>query len=236
MTLAPQLKDVTDAVNQIPTLANAIADLSVTPVGIVGLIVVLLWILVNKDFSHILGMLERKEKRRLEYLDAYVGKPELGDLEAVEVLKDLRDAHYFKLATGIYAEKKSRSALVKLYSRTSHRISWREIGKAFTYIEFDTFENSTIRIPTAIDNIGYWYNQFVGFVCLLAASGFLLFIQFSSSKTIGTLALGFIGVFFLVFVAVFSFIQNEPLHSAKRIQKEIQNLQTVANATDTPVS
>lgn len=233
MELTAQLKDATEATQQVIPLADALANLLQTPAGLIAVVVFFLWLLVNKDFSHLFELFERKEKRRSEQLDLYVSKPELADADSIKVLSDLRDAHYFKVATGIYAEKKLRSVLITLHNQTSHHISWQQIKRAFQYIEIGENNTLEIRELTTIEVLGYWYNQLVGYAsALFAACIFGLFV-ITSPKTLAAITWGIGGGLGVIFFAMFVLSQNWPIHAAKRIRKELQattNTQTLPAA------
>lgn len=221
MDLAPQLKDATEAIQHVPPLADAITNLLQTPTGWIAIAAFFFWLIVNKDFSHLFDILERKERRRSEHLDIYVAKPELADSESIKTLSDLRDAHYFKIATGIYAEKKLRYALINLHNRTSHHISWEKIRRAFSYIEINNDGTIVIRNLTRFESIGYWYNEIVGYASLLFAAGFLSLFFMITPKTLSTFAWGIGSSLTAVLFAMFVFAQNWPILAAKSIQKEL---------------
>jgi hypothetical protein len=219
--LAPQIKDATAVIQHVTPLADAIANLFQTPTGWVAIPAFFFWLIVNKDFSHLFDILERKEKKRAEQLDLYVAKPELADSESLKVLSDLRDAHYFKIATGIYAEKKVRRALINLHNHTSHHINWRQIQRAFPYIEVKEDESIIIRRMTSFEAIGYWYNQIVGYFSLLFAAAIFTLFLFVTPRTFGNVSLGVIGGLIMIFFALFVFAQNWPLLAARKIQHEL---------------
>ncbi|HZX31558.1 MAG TPA: hypothetical protein VFF03_09420 [Rhodocyclaceae bacterium] len=221
MDLAPQVKDATEAIQHVPPLVDAVMGLLQTPTGFGVLLVFFTWLVINKDFSHLFQIFERKEKRRAEHLDLYVSKPELADTEAFKVLSDLRDAYYFKMATGIYAEKKLRQALIDLHGRTSHKISWGQIRRAFPYIEPANNGEVVIRKLTTFEKIGYWYNQAIGYGSLLSAAVLWSLFFLSSPKTTGSIVWGLAGTFAPVLFAMFVFAQNWPVGAAKRIQREL---------------
>jgi len=231
MPFAPQVRDATEAIQQVPTLVAELTDLLQAPAGWLVLAAFFFWLLVNKDFSHIFNVLERKERRRFEHLDLYVTKPELADEESVKVLRDLRDAHYFKIATGIYAEKRLRSALIALHNRTSHLVNWGQIRRAYPYINANDSGMVTIRELTGFERVSYWYNQFVGYTSLLLAAGILTLFFFSGSKTFTSLAWGVGGTLFVVFFALFVFAQNWPALAAKQIKRELAKLEPEEQGT-----
>lgn len=230
MELTAQLKDATEAAQQVVPLADAVTNLLQTPVGLIAAVLFFLWLLVNKDFSHLFDLFERKEKKRSEQLDQYVSKPELADPDSVRVLSDLRDAHYFKIATGIYAEKKLRKALITLHNRASHHISWQQIRRAFQYIEISGDEALVIRQFTLFELIGYGYNQLVGYTCLLFAAGLFGLFLIANPKTLSSFAWCVGGGLSSILFAMFVLSQNWPIHAAKKIRKELQepatNMQT----------
>lgn len=221
MDLTPQLKDATEAIQYVPPLTDAIANLLQTPTGWAAIAAFFFWLIVNKDFSHIFDILERKEKRKFEHLDLYVTKPELADSESVKVLSDLRDAHFFNIATGIYAEKKLRSALINLHNCTSHHISWGQIRRAFPYLEVSEDKTIVIRRQTNFEKIGYWYNQSIGYISLLLAASLLSLFFIATPKSLGSFAWCIGGGLIMIIFAMFVFAQNWPVLAAKKIQKEL---------------
>jgi hypothetical protein len=225
LKLAPQIKDATEAINQVPPLIDALIDLLQTPAGWLLLSALFLWLLINKDFSRLVDLMGRKERQRFEHLDLYVTKPELADEESVKVLRDLRDAHYFKIATGIYAEKNLRSALIKLHDQTSHEVNWALIRRAFPYIQANGQKQVKVRDLTAFEGFGCWYNQLVGYISLLTAAGIFSLFVFSTTKSFASLIWVISGAFAALFFAMFVFAQNWPEQAAKRIQKELAKLQ-----------
>lgn len=222
MEFAPQVRDATEAIQQVPPLVGAILNLLQTPAGWAVLAALFFWFLVNKDFSHVFGFLERRERRRFEYLDLYIAKHEVADEGAVKVLRDLRDAHYFKIGTGIYAEKKLRIALIGLHERISYIVSWRQIRRAVPYIEADQNGNISIRKLSRVEIVGYWYNQLVGYASLLVAAGTFSFLIFLKGMTLSALMWCIGGGLAALFFAIFVFAQNLPANSAKRIHKELK--------------
>lgn len=234
MDFAPKVKDATEAIQQFPPLVDAILNILSTPAGWVVLAALFLWLLVNKNFVHLFDIFERKERRRFEYLDLYIAKPELADAEALKVLRDFRDAHYFKVATRIDAKGKFRSALIVLHERTSHIVSWGLIRRAIPYIEVDQDGKVSIRERTTFETIGYRYNQLVGYVSLLAAAGIFSLFIFTNGKTLAALVWGVGGSFGVVFFAIFVFAQNWPVHAATCIKMELSRSSKRTNKAPKP--
>ncbi|HEY8097648.1 MAG TPA: hypothetical protein VIE65_16385, partial [Methylobacter sp.] len=142
-----------------------------------------------------------------------------------KAVRDLRDAHYFNVATGIYAENRTRSAFIKLHQASSHCITWKHIERARPYIDIAADETITIRDLTFFEKLDYWYNQFVAYGSLLFSV--VLFIAkfvFSDNKTM-MLFWGSFGISLLL--AVFGFfvlIQNSPVRAKDRIAEELERL------------
>lgn len=124
MALAPQVEDLAKAIESLPSLLDALGALPVS--GWVVLIAFFLWLLANKNLSRIVDFVQGKERRRIERLDAYIAFPNPSDSAVTNAIRDLRDAYYFKVATGIYAENRVRNALIGLHDATSHVITWHD--------------------------------------------------------------------------------------------------------------
>jgi hypothetical protein len=221
MDIAPKIKDATEAIRQFPPLFEAILDVLKTPTGWIVLLGLVTWLLVNRDVSHLFSFFERKTQRRLEYLDSYVAKPDIADKDTVDALRDLRDAHYFRLATQIYAEKRLRSSLINLHDRTSHHINWTLIRRALPYIEMKSEGEVSIRPMTTVETIGYWYNQVFGFLSLVASASIFTLFLFEGKKSLSEFIWGVGGALGVSLFAFFVFAQNLPVRAAKTIEQEL---------------
>lgn len=226
MDLAFQVTNTTEAVHNLPSLLSAVYALIATPDGAALFILFCLWLLANRGFfSRAFDMVEHKERRRLEQINEYVSSHEAADPETIKVVRDLRDAHYFNVATGIYAENRTRSAFIKMHQVSSHCISWKYIERARPYIDIAADETITIRDSNFFEKLSFWYNQCVAYGSLVISV--VLFIAkfvFSDNKTM----MLFWGSFGLsLFLAVFGFfvlLQNSPVRAKDRIAKELERL------------
>jgi len=222
--IAKGIDSATSVVKSIPEFIKALTDMMETPYGWLILIVILIWFLLNKDLSRFLSLFEAKEKKRLDKLEVYVSNKDAANNEALEVIKDLRDAHYFKVATDIYAEKNLRDSLISLHKKTSHTINWVNIKRAMPYIEADSSSAISIRKQTKSERFGYFYNLFTGWLFLgFAVALFLVFI-FSSVKDLSQFILWIASALFCAFFAIFAFSQNFSINSAKKIKTELDNV------------
>jgi hypothetical protein len=231
MDLAFQVKNTTEAVQNLPSLLRAIYELVTTPGGAVLLVLLFLGLLANRGFfSRVFDMFEHKERRRLEQINEYVLSHDAADPETIKVVKDLRDAHYFKVATGIYAENRTRSAFIKLHQTSSHCIAWKHIERARPYMEIAEDQTITIRDFNFIEKLGYWYNLCVAILSLLFAVLLIVAFLLSDTKNITSLESSFGSSLFLLVLAVVMFIENLPVHAAKRIANELQRLRDCSSA------
>lgn len=215
------VESATEIVKSIPEFFDAVSELLQTPFGWIILLALLIWFLINKDLNNIFSVFERGEKRRLEKLEQYVTNQSAADDEALKVIKDLRDAHYFKVATTIYAEKCLRNALIKLHNKTSHIFNWTQIKRALVYFDVKPDLSISIRERNWWEKAGHYYNNFIG-TCLLFFSA-VVFVAFSVSqtKTIETAIVGIGGSVGCALFAMFVFSQNWPYISAKKIKAKL---------------
>ncbi len=223
--IAKDIESATSVVKSIPEFLKAVTDVMQTPGGWVLLGVVLVWFLLNKDLSRFLNIFEAKEKKRLDKLEVYVSNKDAANEEALGVIKDLRDAHYFKVATDIYAEKNLRDSLINLHKRTSHTINWINIKRAMPYIEANSDYEVAIREQNWREKAGYYYNQIIGWLFLGFATALSLVYLFSSNKELAQFGIWISSTLFCAIFAIFSFSQNFPISSAKKIEAELKRIQ-----------
>ncbi|WP_351189321.1 hypothetical protein [Shewanella sp. TB4-MNA-CIBAN-0142] len=224
--IAKGIHSATSVVNSIPEFMKALTDVMETPYGWIILAVILIWFLLNKDLSRFLNIFETKEKKRLDKLEVYVNNKEAANNEALEVIKDLRDAHYFKVATDIYAEKSLRDSLINLHKKTSHTINWINIKRAMPYINADSTSTVSIRDQSRSEKFGYFYNLFTGWLFLGFAVALSLVFIFSNDRVLSQFALWIASTLFCAFFAMFAFSQNFPIRAAKKIKTELEKVST----------
>ena len=196
------------------------------PYGWAVLIVFALWFLINNgSVIKFLEVFERKEKNRIEKLEVYISSnKDSSNDKTLDVIKDFRDIHYFKMATGIYAEKKFRDSLIGLYESTPNMVTWVTIRRALPYIEI-TNAKIAIRDMNKFDKIGTLYNNFMGgAVLLLAISIFLSLLSLPQPTFYTVFLVLFVGLIFIS-IALLMFSQNWPKTSAKTIKEELSKLE-----------
>lgn len=178
--------------------------------------------IANKHLIHIFNLIENKEKKKIAQINEYISSNNSQDTKTRKAISDLKDAHYFKIATGIYAEHKARSALINLHETTSHHITWRHIRRAHEFIEISDKEEISIRPTSPAEKLGYWYNNLSGaFLLLLSATLFgLVFI--TTNKSVIAIITGLLTGFLCALISIFIFSQNWPIKAAKKISKELK--------------
>jgi hypothetical protein len=220
MSLAEKTKDITEAVTQWSKLADEVFNLLQTPVGWILITMFIFWLLITKDFSHLFYILERKDKKLLDRLDLYISKPEWADKETFKALADIRDTHYFKMATGIYASKNIRNALIELNNYQLENISWHKICQANKYIKINKKNQIFIRSLTRGEKIEYVFHIFLG-AAILALALLVCILAVFKGNTLGLKAFVSIYVVALVFGAAGVLKQNWSANAAKQIRKEL---------------
>jgi hypothetical protein len=179
--VSTQLDSLLKIINQLPSAFNAIESLSVS--GWIFIVFIFFGFFLNKNFFKLWGMLKEKEKQKIEKLELYIGSNDSSNANLSKVIKDIRDAYYFKMATGIYAEEKLRNALIWIHKNTSYLVGWQQINQALPYITILRDESASIRKMTAIDSIGYWYNKLTALVFFLISAFVISAVIFSQEKT-----------------------------------------------------
>ncbi len=224
----------TSVFTSIPEFMKAFNSVIETPYGWLLLLGILVWVFLNKNFFRLLNLFEAKEKKRLDELEVYVSNKEAANNETLEVIKDVRDAHYFKVATDIYAEKHLRDSLIGLYKKTPHTINWVNIKRAMPYIEVNSNSNISIREQTFLEKIGYFYNLFIGLLFLglsILLSLSLTFILLNNKELIQLVVL-IITILFCTLFTVFIFSQNFPVRSAKKIKAALNKANSTSSTVD----
>lgn len=169
-----------------PSLINALLILLKSPVGWVVILAMSAWLFLNKDFTHVFNVIERRQKRRIEHLERYLADLPNADPLLVEAFKEQRDALYFQVVTGIRAEKIRRLALVELHRKLSHAVTWADIKYGQHYIEVDAQGVTTVRERDTAGRVEFLLG--LALMMVMLTLGVLLFLLFllSPSKTMDT--------------------------------------------------
>lgn len=211
----------TEALRTIPEFMEALSDVIRTPYGWILLLIVLVWLVRNLDYPNLVSLIGAKEKKRLEKIETYAAKSQLADGKTLGVVKDLRDAYYFKIATGIYAEKDLRYKLIELYEKTSISVSWTTIKRALPYLNIS---DGTIRDFSLLEQAERIFNLFAGFLVLTFTIAVSLVFLFTAEKNAAQFLI-WIGTFMVFFpFSLYAFSQNFPYQAAEIIRKDLKEL------------
>lgn len=221
MTLTPQIEDLTNAIESLPALLNAVSALPT--LGWLVIVALFLLLLANKSLPPIMCLIQGKKRLKLDQLDAYISSPNTSDPALTNAIRDIRNAHYFKIATSIYAEDRVRNAFIKLHETTSHLITWRHIYRAHPFLIVAENETVKVRQLSWQETLGHWYNQVLGYFFLLLTAILFSLVILSGSKTLVSFILGFGGGTITALIAMFIFSQSWPIHAARTIAKEIES-------------
>lgn len=217
-----QIEQAASMVKSIPVFITSVSEVIQSPYGWIVLVGLLIWFFINRDLTNVFGIFERREKLKIEKIELYVNNKDLADEKSLKVIKDLRDSYYFKVATGIYAEKGRRESLIKLHDLTSHAIDWVQVKRALPYIEIKSCLTPFIRDFNTMEKVGRVYNNFMGAIFLFFAVLLLLMLFVSKPQDVSGVLIGIGGVLASGLFSMVLFAQNWPYESAKRIKSELQ--------------
>lgn len=186
----------------------------------VVVLVLLVGFFLNKNMKDIFGYFQKKGKSKLEDIEKYIERNEASTSDMIDSMKDVRDAFYFKIMTGVYVEGQRRLALIRFHKEYAEKLSWKKISRAYEYLDFEDLSSIKVKRFGFIDKAGYYYNSAMGWVfmvmaILLVASAV---IEKNTSWTgVVDLACGA----FIAIVSLFVFGQNYPMKAAKEIKEMI---------------
>lgn len=219
----------TGMIKSLPDFFDAISGILQTPLGWLILVAIVFGILINRDFNKLFSFFTRREKLKLERLKEYTTSKNSLDTQTHKAIEDIIDACYFKIATGIYAEKKRRNSLITLHKKISHTINWSQIKRALPFIKIESDSKTIIRDMTTEEKIGYFYNLFTGIIMLIFSSALFLLFIFSQPKDIENFLLKLTGSIIAFSFTFFIFYQNLHYDSARKIKKEISKKYRINN-------
>lgn len=127
----------------------------------------------------------------------------------------------FEQATGIYAEKIWRKALVDLQGET--KMSWDTIKKARRFMKLNSDDSIVIRKLTLCDKIDSWFNAAMTWL-FIAMATILLISAFVLEPTIETIATAIVISFLLFACAVGAALQNAPKYAAAAIGRKLNSV------------
>lgn len=223
------VKVMTDSITSIPNLQEAFKQVMSDPVNFIIFIIIFSFLILNyiAKNTFLLTYWERREDKKQEKIDRYLSNNSDMDEMCAEIVREQRDAIIFKNATGIYAEKVFRCALIDLRKKMPYDVTWRMIRKSLSRFSLNDEKKIIVKPITKIETVAMYYNYIMGLL-LLAIAVAVMYVSFYilTSNSILTFidALTFIGIALLSsFLSVMVLSQNLPYIFAKRIYSELKN-------------
>lgn len=222
--LTERVQDATTAVKALVPLVEAISALFATPGGIIAAIVVFAWLLSKFRSLPLLQHFSERKSVRQASMEKYLQEPERGDPVCLKVLREIRDTDMFRTATGIYAEKRRREALVVLHDDLSGIVTWRMIRRADPFLELDENDKFQVRPFTLVERFEFAFNtgvMYFGFgTAAVLFVGALLYPGLTSKDGLILLS----AVLGLMALGIYSAVQNFPRRNALSIKDGLAKL------------
>lgn len=214
--------DVSRAVTDFRELIHFLIETLQDPIGIGAIAIILLLIIFRKAGPHAFNYVTKRKQWKADLMDSYLSKNTAAIPTISSVLIDTRDTYYFRVATGIYAEKNRRDPLISLHSSLKEIGSWQLIRRAGPFLQMNS--QGEIYVPKfkPIDQIGFGFNvaMFLFFAVMFAAGvSTLVFLRPKDGAVVQTLLLGIIGAAILF---IYAAAQNWPYYAAKRIREKLR--------------
>ena len=217
-----QIESATGFLENIPAFTRALESVLDSQWGWLFLLIFFIWLMANKDWTKLASLLERKEQKKIERLELYKQQCCDSESETQQVILDVRNAYYFKEATGIYAENTHRKALSNFHESYSHSINWKQIKIAMPHIVISKEGKVSIKKMSTLDKITFYYNLFMCGTFLFLGLVLLLTFTTLDSPSAMSFLYGIGGFLAFMCLSLLSLSQNWSMQSAKRIKKEIE--------------
>lgn len=156
-------------INTAPDLLHRFMELLTNPLGLFVTFVFAVFVF----FRHIqsdqfFSWFERKDKNRIAALEAYLSE-DSHHSENQQLIKEMREAHYFKKATGMDVDVEWIAPLIAFHQSLNGKIRWQQIQFAHKFLELD---NNQITLSQSIHSL--WRKFDLGFQILLAFGAIFL--------------------------------------------------------------
>lgn len=208
---------------EILDFAKQLQDLSAVVV-IAAIFIVCCWVWCQYGFGRLMEPFYFWQNRKLEKLNLFLSDQsrEGADIEMNKVMHDIRDAMYFKGATGIYAEGKLRNRLMALHKSTSLNVSWRTIKRAMDFLEPDAFSSMKVKEFGWFDHIVFVINMIALAFTAIGFSMTMILISASMYSSRSELLETAAGLFmFLIAMFIMMVSSVLPYVAAKRVRKDL---------------
>ena len=226
------IKEATEATKALPDFFNALSQVVLTvPGAILTIFVVFYFLVIRKDALKFSEVFSHRSTTRLASIEKYLSGTGSRDANCAAALLDMHEAEIFRVATGIYAAKLRRDALIQLHARVQHLADWRTIRFALRNIVFDKDGRVTIREFGFWDKTGYYYNWCIAILALGAAAGSVAVLVFSEGLNweIGAVLVSF--AVLAIFASFVAGLQNRPYIFSNRIRAELEKLRSAGSTT-----
>lgn len=174
--------------------------------------------LTYKNFLESYDLFKRRKLKKLK--DALDSEYVTG-LTKERLLEDI-ETEYYRLATGISAEKSIREAMIKNHKSIASDVSYYHFLRARYHLGMKNGE-LTVNISW-FDKLANCYNIATAIFFLFLAGLFLITPLASAQKTLSTTLNCIIIGFIFIGAFGFSLYQIRPIYSAQLIKKELQKL------------
>lgn len=173
------------------------------------------------NYRKILESFDQIQKRRLERIKEALSSDYTSGLTRERLKEDL-ETEYYRLATGVFAEKPLREEMINTHKSMEKEVGFYHFLRARDYI---SLENGMFSIKIKrIDNAAYYYNIFTSLLLFLGAAFILLTIVFSPGGEWGGALRNVLYLTFVVLALIFTLTQIKPTFSARLIQRTLRNL------------
>lgn len=219
-------QDAQEVLTELPALADALFRVFQGRYGLLCTIVTVFLIswyfLFKANPNGLIAYYQTRRRSRFEALEKYLSNIEARDQNCAQAIRDIYEAECFEQATGIYAERTKRAALISLYNKVNDVASWRTIRTAENFLLFDEPGIATIRPLNKRDRISYLSHTIFGNATIVIGALIFFMLPFLP----GNRLLGFIegfGAFFLLLVlGCLSLRERGPYECAKKIRARLE--------------
>ena len=228
-----QIEQATDLLKSVPEFLQAAQELLQTPWGWIILLTPIFWILKNKDLSKTITLFKNKETKKIEKIEKYINSSEGQDNQILRKMQDLRDAYYFKAATGIYAENKRRHALITLHDQLSHDTHWQRIRNADDHIKINEDGSLFIRKLNLFEIFELTYN-FIVFMLLTLFGALVAFtlIYTTDQESLSSIIQRMVLIMICFVTAAFLVKQSIPYLSVLKLRKALKQTESEEEITE----
>lgn len=224
------VKAATEAVTDLPAFFDSVTAVIQTPGGMLLTAFAILYLGVFKNSLNFAQVFGHRKRIRLATIEKYLSSTGNRTPDCAAALLDMYEAEIFRVATGIYAEKSQRSALIRLHAAVEHRDNWLAIRFARPNIVFDRAGGATIREFNAWDTAGLYYNWVMSFLALCGAGSMVALLFLLPRLNWEKASLMVVAAVVAVFAAFVAALQNRPHIVANRIREELAKIPTVSGA------